>query len=171
MSLQHSSSEILSQLVRLIDQLDEKQYACALTSFEGSTIGQHVRHVVEFYDCLFRGMQTGTVNYDKRSRNSVIETDVHFTIQLLHDIIHKINNLKFDKSLRLIIDLSHNSEETEIHTTYFRELAYNIEHAIHHMAIIKMGVMAHFAHVRFEENFGVAYSTQQHLEKEKVLSK
>lgn len=40
-----------------------------------------------------------------------------------------------------------------------RELLYVTEHAVHHMAILKMGIVHSFCHIQFEENFGVAEST------------
>jgi hypothetical protein len=44
-------------------------------------------------------------------------------------------------------------------TSYNRELVYNLEHAIHHMAIMKIAVDNAFPQVQMPENFGVAYST------------
>jgi len=46
-----------------------------------------------------------------------------------------------------------------MNSSYFRELQYNIEHAIHHMAIIKIAIGACFTEVELPANFGVAYST------------
>jgi hypothetical protein len=40
-----------------------------------------------------------------------------------------------------------------------RELVYNIEHAIHHMALIKIGLRAEFSSVIIPDSFGVASST------------
>jgi hypothetical protein len=169
MTLKESSEKILNQLIQLIDQLNENDYSTSLDILSGSSVGKHVRHIIEFYGCLLVGIETGTVNYDKRSRNRIVETDPDFTVQVLSDMLMRFRQMRFDKSLRLLIDLSTTESVSEIRTTYFRELAYNLEHAIHHMAIIKIATKVAFKHVHVDDNFGVAYSTinyqQQQSEK------
>ncbi len=43
-----------------------------------------------------------------------------------------------------------------------RELLYNIEHAVHHMALIQVAVTNAFPSIELPPHFGVAYSTVQH---------
>jgi hypothetical protein len=43
-----------------------------------------------------------------------------------------------------------------------RELMYNIEHTIHHLAIIKIGLNAVAPQIALSEHFGVAPSTIRH---------
>ena len=38
----------------------------------------------------------------------------------------------------------------------------NVEHAIHHMALIQVAVKNAFGHIELPPHFGVAYSTVQH---------
>jgi len=40
-----------------------------------------------------------------------------------------------------------------------RELQYNIEHAVHHLAIIKIGVKTLEDSFKLDDNFGIAAST------------
>ena len=49
-----------------------------------------------------------------------------------------------------------NSEE--ITTTYFREVLYNTEHVIHHLALIKVALIDMDLDLA-DKNFGMAYST------------
>ena len=46
----------------------------------------------------------------------------------------------------------------EIETNYERELLYNLEHSIHHQALIKVALLQ-LQSVEIPENFGVAQST------------
>ncbi|MBK7681685.1 MAG: hypothetical protein IPJ26_04015 [Bacteroidetes bacterium] len=46
-----------------------------------------------------------------------------------------------------------------VNSTYKRELAYNIEHAIHHMAIIKIAIENAYSDIVLDKAFGVAPST------------
>ena len=54
---------------------------------------------------------------------------------------------------------------TRIPSTFERELVYNIEHTIHHLALIAIGFRAYFPHVSLSEHFGVASSTVAHQKK------
>jgi hypothetical protein len=48
-------------------------------------------------------------------------------------------------------------------SNYYREVMYNLEHTIHHHALIKVGI-EHFTSLQLPESFGVAPSTMQYRE-------
>lgn len=58
------------------------------------------------------------------------------------------------------IELEHvvDGELNLIETNYHRELLYNLEHCIHHQALIKVAVLQ-CESVKIDDNFGVARST------------
>jgi hypothetical protein len=45
-----------------------------------------------------------------------------------------------------------------IPSNYYREIAYNLEHTIHHMALIRVGINE-VSMIELPQDFGVAYST------------
>jgi hypothetical protein len=51
-----------------------------------------------------------------------------------------------------------------IDTNATRELVYNIEHAVHHMAIIKIGVREIATYIDLPTDFGIAASTIRYKE-------
>ena len=63
--------------------------------------------------------------------------------------------------LRVNYALASNEEgETmTINTSLHRELQYNIEHAVHHLAIIKIGIKSLEDSFKLDDNFGIAAST------------
>ena len=64
-----------------------------------------------------------------------------------------------NKELILEAGFDENSFElNQLPTNYFREIAYNLEHAIHHMELIKIGINE-VAAVKLPEGYGVASST------------
>ena len=72
-----SAVELSNQLCSLLTQLSEEQYQAPLDLFNGSSIGQHTRHIIEFYQCLNASFQQEvSVCYEERKRNLAIECDL-----------------------------------------------------------------------------------------------
>ena len=64
----------------------------------------------------------------------------------------------------MILEATYNEDSNELmqfHTNYHREIAYNLEHTIHHMALIKVGI-CELSDIRVPEGFGVATSTMKY---------
>jgi len=160
MLLKKNIHQVILQLHQLLKQLTDEEYREGCKSLSGATIGQHVRHIIELYQCLDQGYHSGVVNYEKRKRDIVIETSRQEAMNLLDEMLVKVD--KPDKLLQLeALDYDESGEKIMISTNYHRELAYNLEHAIHHMALIKVGVLT-LTNIRLPEEFGVAYSTVKH---------
>ena len=106
------------------------------------------------FQCLENQYDSGIVNYDKRARNILIQTDTDFA---QNQILNIQNNLeKKNKNLTLVQIID--KEEIRIESNYFRELLYNLEHCIHHQALIKVAILQ-FENVTIDPDFGVARST------------
>jgi len=74
-----------------------------------------------------------------------------------------IHRLDLNQPLALEADLSVSGAATiQIPSSFARELLYNIEHAIHHMALVQVAVQNAFPTIELPQHFGVAYSTVQH---------
>jgi hypothetical protein len=150
----------LQSLSDLLSRLDNEAYCHASKWLSGASIGQHSRHVIELVQCLLKGYDDALVNYDNRKRDNLLETDISFAIDSVSELIAQINQPdkpvlvegNFDLEVQIPI---------QIQSTYHREIAYNIEHAVHHMALIKVG-LKELNIALHDENFGVAYATVQH---------
>lgn len=154
--LKSSVKNIFGQLDALLQQLSDDDYSSKNTVLQAS-IGQHVRHVIELFTELYAGYSSGTINYDKRKRDHQVETNRQLASQLLQDILLHIN--KENKNLLLQCCFSTSDEtSTCLQTNYYRELAYNIEHSIHHMALIRIGVNELHT-LPIDDTFGVAAAT------------
>lgn len=149
-----SINNSLDELIELLSQLSKEEYSEPCFELSGSSIGEHTRHIVEMFQCLNRNYNSGVVNYDKRDRNKQIQTNTHFAIQTILDV--KNNILKENKNIELqqLID----GESIQIQSNYFRELLYNLEHCIHHQALIKVAILKS-EKITVDSNFGVARST------------
>ena len=157
MPLQQSIQNVFVQISDSLEQLTCEQYCQPSKILFGATIGQHVRHIIELFICLQNGYDTGLVNYEKRKRDLSIETDKNFAASLLKTIYLSLDKKNKDLVLEAGYD-DNSSELTSITTNYYREIVYNLEHTVHHMALIRVGITEVSAW-RVPESFGVASST------------
>jgi hypothetical protein len=152
--------QLLGQLQQLLSDLDDGSYQSSIGVLSDASIGQHTRHVIESFIELDHGYDTGYVNYDLRKRNKQIEDDRDFALATLKWIIDGIG--KEDKPLWLVTDLNPEANTSyRVATNYARELVYNLEHVVHHMALMRIGVQA-VCHLKLPDTFGVACSTVRH---------
>lgn len=157
MLLKQPIQHVFVQLSESLRQLSDAEYTQPSSILFNATIGQHIRHIIELFICLEQGYDEGVVNYEKRKRDYRIETERHFAILLLKDIYDKLD--KPNKSMILEAeDYTDTMETAAIPSNYYRELAYNLEHTIHHMALVRVGINE-VSSVQLPEEFGVAYST------------
>jgi hypothetical protein len=160
MQLQQAVNNVFVQLGETIRQLTPAAYVQPCTNLVNNTIGQHVRHIIELFQCLENGYPEGVVNYENRKRDAAIESDKELALQLLQTIYSNLG--RPDKQLVLNASYDdHSTEPVSISTNYFREIAYNLEHTIHHMALIRVGINE-VSTIELPENFGVASSTVKH---------
>lgn len=157
MELQNAVRRVFVMLTDSLDRVEEEKYSYSCANLSGSTIGQHVRHIIEMFQRLELGYQTGEVNYDNRKRDRQIETDKTHATRLIDDIIQQIQ--KEDKDLSLVNYPDEEPAEPErISTSYFREIVYNLEHTIHHMALIRVG-LREIGGIPVDDSYGVSSST------------
>jgi hypothetical protein len=160
MNLHKACDNILVQLTDLVNQLSEHDFSKPVASLGHSSIGQHVRHTLEFFICLEQGFERGVINYDKRAHDKLIETDKFIAISAITKIQEFITAQQTDKKLKLEAGYDRVEEEfVTIETNFLRELVYNIEHAVHHMAIMKIGIREMAPAVNLPHDFGIAAST------------
>lgn len=157
MTLKQPIQHVFVQLSETLNQLSNEEYMQPSKVLFNATIGQHVRHIIELFQCLEKGYETGFVNYEKRKRDYQIETNKELASTLLKEIYDQID--KPNKEIVLEAeDYCDAAEIISIPSNYFRELVYNIEHTIHHMALIRVGVNE-VSSIKLPDEFGVAYST------------
>ena len=149
----------LKQLQTILEKLSNEQYARPLEILSNSSIGAHVRHILEFYICLIRRDKHG-ISYDRRDRNKRLEEERSYCLQMIPATISTLETYKTDQELVLFSNFSEKSDEViELNTSLFRELAYCLEHSVHHEAIIKIAINSLCHEIEMVETFGVAAST------------
>ncbi len=158
--LHTSAKDLLSQLNQIIESCKDEDFVRPLSELSDSTFGQHIRHTLEFFICLFDAKNNGVVNYDQRKHDTLIETDKKLAcsvIASIKDFLDK-NQQDFELTFEANYAVSEETNDT-MKSSFYRELSYNIEHAIHHMALLKVAVKQSLTYISLPENFGVASST------------
>ncbi len=164
-----ATTEVFNQLKELLNQLNPQTYTENLPVLNNSSIGQHVRHTLEFFQCLINGASTGIVDYDGRERNHLIETELIYTQKKLAEIETTIKTeTNLNRPLLLKVRYSEKNHEL-VESNFMRELVYMIEHSIHHFALIRIGVQVHFSHIPIDPAFGVAYATIRYKQQLEAL--
>ena len=151
-----TSIQTIEQFKEVLIQLPKRSYTQPCDILSNATIGQHTRHVIELYQCLLANYGIAKICYDKRERNTQIEEDVTYAVAQLTQIQQALE--KPDKELIISYDLGEN--EVFLQSNFLRELMYNLEHMIHHQALIRVGVNR-LTDVTLPDSFGVAPSTIQ----------
>ena len=152
-SIAVDAKEVLIQLLAAIQLLSYDEYTEKLALLSHGSIGAHTRHMIELFQQLNWGYKTNVINYDIRKRDLQIQEDIDFAADCIAEIIQGLD--KPNKDLKLVS--SYNNKK-EITTNYFRELLYNLEHCVHHQAIIKIGLLC-LDKNEVLTDFGVAKAT------------
>ncbi len=166
--LNKEASGILLQLKQMIMQLEQQDYNLKLEIIEGNTVGMHVRHILEFYKSLYQGYKNGSIDYDARERNMALETSNEAAIAEIDSIINWMNELEDDCALNVLYQ---SQLDLILTSSLSRELGYNLEHSIHHMAILKICMNTSFPNIKLDQNFGVSHATIQYRASTNVHSK
>lgn len=157
--------QLWQDFIDLCQSLTPAQYTAKCTLLNGVSIAEHLRHSYEFYHCLMLALETKQLNYENRLRDRSIENDLNYALermqQLKENLGCKMNNCAMELH-------SKESPDLIVQTSFERELVYCLDHAIHHQALIKIGLkeqeLSHLVH----QDFGVAYSTLRYRKQEKI---
>ncbi len=148
----------INQVTDLLNQIEPHEYSRPLPEFDGSSLGQHFRHILEFFICLERGVPTGVVDYASRERNLLFEDAPKVALAAIVSFAETMKTLEPATQVALKAEFGGNERPSYL-STVGRELAFVYDHAIHHLAIIKIGLRCHFPHIQIDRNLGVSPST------------
>jgi uncharacterized damage-inducible protein DinB len=152
------AQDLIQQLKKVVVSVDDTMYASPISLLSGASIGAHVRHTLEFFDCLLNGANAEEINYDKRKRDQEIEVSRAAAMVRIDALFNELGSVTINRSLKLVSQ-GLGAKARTMGSSLERELWYTIEHAIHHMAIIKIGILHQSPGFVFPEHFGVASST------------
>ena len=158
-----------AQMSELLDRLAPSDYTTSVPVLGGATLGQHFRHIIDFYLSLLRDLPSGTVDYGRRERDLRLEVDIAFAKTTLLDLPGRIESLDEARPLRVRTEFSDQpgAERPEVTSSVGRELMYVYDHALHHLAILRIGVKTLRPDLVPAEKLGVAPSTLKYQRSQK----
>ena len=163
--LLESTDDMLSQLEDLISSLDQESYRKPLAILNGASLGEHVRHSLEFFFAYLKATRLGTVCYDRRDRDERIQTDPAFALDTVLSIREDLKTIAPERAAESVnVDVDWLDSDDSIPSTLSRELHYVQDHLLHHSALIKVGLLHGLENptapqIRDMEKLGVAPST------------
>lgn len=153
--IKQSTLKTLQKSYVLLNILSDAQLCNDSVPPYHSSIGTHIRHILDFYNCIFNLNIDNKIDLTARGRNKKIETNCSYAQRYLEDIMKKLNLATFniEDTVWVIDDLG--MGKIEIPYTYGALLAHANSHTIHHYAIINYilnGLNINFNDVDFGYN-------------------
>ena len=131
-----STLKTLQKSQVLLDHLSNNQFCDASVPPYHSSIGTHIRHILDFYDCIFNKNPENKVDLTARTRNKAVEADCGCAQDYLNQIIGRLHAASFHMNDTVLVTDDLGLGKTEIPYTYGSLLAQANSHTIHHYAII-----------------------------------
>jgi hypothetical protein len=152
----------------LIGRLDDVSFKNGNPGVSLSGAGSHFRHCIDFYNCFLTEVGTGSVNYDLRTRDDMLEASRALAIEELGKIIEGLRKLLLidgSRALQVVLEdgAAPHVGVVRSRSSVKRELQFLLSHTIHHYALIALALRLQ----GFEpgEEFGLAPSTLEYRRK------
>lgn len=132
-----SIHETLEKAVALIDAIDVETYKNDSVGPYYSSIGSHIRHTLDFFDCIIDGIDSNTIDLTARKRDETISIDKEVAKQHISQIKHRVLSYK-DVNTDYLLHVTDHLGKGKVTVDYTLEsiLAHANSHAIHHYATI-----------------------------------
>lgn len=164
MNLLRANSELLQQGIDLLTHHDERTFQASDPASWGSGIGSHFRHVLDHYRSFLDGVDCGEIDYDKRVRNTVEESDLGAGVTKLKETASRLKGIRVElsDSVQVMVRASTEGERVSSLSSFGRELQFLVSHTVHHYALI--AIASRMQGIAPDESFGVAPSTLTYLQ-------
>ncbi|CAL2055222.1 DinB family protein [Tenacibaculum sp. 190524A05c] len=127
----------LQRGIKLLNNISDEQYSdCSVPPYY-SSIGNNMRHILDVFSCIFKGINEGNIDFSDRERNELAQVQTKFGIDYFNQIINELSNLDekdFDRIVKVTDDLGTGKITTNY--TLGSALVQAHSHTIHHYASI-----------------------------------
>lgn len=127
----------LERGIKLLNSIDDAQYCDKSVAPYHSSIGVHMRHILDVFDCITDGLHSGKIDLTARKRNVVAENKVASGLYYFETTIQNLQALEtvnLDRIVQVSDDLGNGVVTANY--TLASVLIQAHSHAIHHFASI-----------------------------------
>ena len=157
-----ASIKSLEKSIKLLSLLTDDNLSNSTVSPYYSSIGSHLRHILDFYNCILSGYQKDYVDLTDRKRDQRIESNCEYALICTNKIILELKG-SLDLNQKVIVNDDLGLGDIQIEYNLASLLAQANSHTIHHYAIINY-ILDRLG-VNFEdEDFGFNPTTPKPLE-------
>ena len=161
--INQSIVDALSQFKDLLELCNEKQYI-QTNEFGSSSIGKHVRHVLDHCHVFVKSYESALLDYNERRRNTEVEKNIELAKEEVLYFIQWFSEKEITQD-ELDIKTEVSFSETNnvlMKSNYQRELIYIINHTVHHAAYASL-VLKTLGISAIPEKIGLASSTASYI--------
>ena len=125
----------LKRGVRLLNSISDDQFSDSSIAPYHSSIGGHMRHILDIFDCVFDGLESKQINLAARKRNELAESNTTVALDYFDSILSNLKGLE-NADLDQIIEVSDDLGKGVVVQKYTlgSVLIQAHSHAIHHFA-------------------------------------
>ncbi len=127
----------LSNAVALLNEIDLETYRNDSIGPYYSSIGSHVRHILDFFDCIISGLDTNNIDLTSRKRDENLSTNINAAIDFIYELQKTLTSF-IDVNTDYLVHVTDNLGQGNVTVDYTLEsiLAHANSHAVHHYASI-----------------------------------
>ncbi len=159
------------QCETLVDLLIDDSSVFSASTPHRSSIGAHMRHILDRFQCFFAGLDSGLIDYDDRNRDPMLERDMVLCRHTIKSIAICIRDLtgKYGgcTGIKVREAVDDRGPSICLDSTIERELMALVTHSTHHLAIIAI-IVRSFGY-DLARDFGKAPSTIVYENEKRVL--
>ena len=151
---------LLEQLREVLALMPKGMYVAQPAARVSGSIGQHVRHCLDHVSAFTAAVSGEALSYDQRLRGTTLETDPRTAVDEIDRLFVRLERMpptSLDHQLTLSSLVDVRLPPVTMRTTIARELAFVVQHTIHHCALI--AVLVEWQGGRVPNGFGLAPST------------
>lgn len=150
--------KVLRETQKMLERMDDRTYTKVDAPTFTSSIGEQLRHCLDFYQCFLLGVKNGKVDYDLRERDEITEGSRPRAIERIAsttELLWKLSLAEEQATLWVKQDSPYWST-----SSLRRELQFLLSHLVHHQALV--AVMLCVQGFVPSEDLGVAPATLVH---------
>ncbi len=127
----------LNNAIALLKAIDSNTYQDTSVGPYYSSIGSHIRHTLDFFDCIISGLDSNDIDLTARKRDEILSSDKNAAIDHIFELQETLLSY-VDVSTDYLIHVTDNMGQGKVTVNYTLEsiLSHANSHAVHHYATI-----------------------------------